>query len=98
MIDDIVVRVLGDCGPFSRIGKSIGYQVTIGQFSYLVDCGAPVFQQLGGHKLKEIKGLIVTHCHDDHKRIELVRFTDEGSNGKIVENERDRLVKKERYN
>ena len=68
MVDGIVVRVLGDSGPFSRIGKSIGYQVTIGQSSYLVDCGAPLFQQLGGHKLKAINGLIVTHCHDDHKR------------------------------
>ena len=68
MVDGIVVKVLGDYGPFSRIGKSIGYQVTIGQSSYLVDCGAPLFQQLGGHKLKAINGLIVTHCHDDHKR------------------------------
>jgi hypothetical protein len=64
----ITVKVLGDYGPFSRIGKSIGYQVTIGNSSYLVDCGSPVFQRIGGHGLKEIKGLIITHCHDDHKR------------------------------
>lgn len=64
----ISVKVLGDYGPFSRIGKSIGYQVTIGQSRYLVDCGSPVFQKFGGHGLKSIKGLIVTHCHDDHKR------------------------------
>jgi len=64
----ISVRVLGDYGPFSRIGKSIGYQVTIGQSCYLIDCGSPVFQKFGGHGLKAIKGLIVTHCHDDHKR------------------------------
>ena len=64
----ISVKVLGDYGPFSRIGKSIGYQVTIGESCYLVDCGSPVFQKFGGHGLKQIKGLIITHCHDDHKR------------------------------
>ncbi len=68
MSDGITVKVLGDFGPFSRMGKSIGYQVTVGQSSYLVDCGSPLFQQIGGHELKKIKGLIITHCHDDHKR------------------------------
>lgn len=64
----IRVRVLGDYGPFSSMGKSIGYQVSIGDSSFLVDCGSPLFQQIGGHGLKAIKGLIITHCHDDHKR------------------------------
>jgi ribonuclease BN (tRNA processing enzyme) len=64
----INVSILGDYGPFSRIGKSIGYQVTVGKSSFLVDCGSPVFQKIGGHGLKHIKGLIITHCHDDHKR------------------------------
>lgn len=50
------------------MGKSIGYQVSIGESSFLVDCGSPLFQQIGGHGLKTIKGLIITHCHDDHKR------------------------------
>lgn len=68
MIDGITVKVLGDYGPFSRFGKSIGYQVTIGNSSFLLDCGAPLFQQIGGHGLKSIQGLIITHCHDDHKR------------------------------
>ncbi len=68
MIDGITVRILGDYGPFSKMGKSIGYQVTIGSSSYLIDCGSPLFQQIGGHKVKDIKGLIITHCHDDHKR------------------------------
>lgn len=68
MIDGITVHILGDFGPFSRMGKSIGYQVEIGDFICLVDCGAPLFQQIGGHKLKNINGIIVTHCHDDHKR------------------------------
>ena len=68
MIDGITVRILGDFGPFSRMGKSIGYQLEIGESIYLLDCGAPLFQQIGGHGLKKIDGLIVTHCHDDHKR------------------------------
>jgi ribonuclease BN (tRNA processing enzyme) len=68
MNDGIIVRVLGDYGPFSRIGKSIGYQVTIGLSTFLVDCGSPLFQQIGGHGMKHIKGLLITHCHDDHKR------------------------------
>ena len=68
MADGITVRFLGDFGPFSRMGKSIGYQITVGNSRFLLDCGAPLFQQIGGHGLKEIKGLILTHCHDDHKR------------------------------
>lgn len=68
MTDGITIRILGDYGPFSKMGKSIGYQVTIGNSSYLVDCGSPLFQQIGGHRMKNMKGLIVTHCHDDHKR------------------------------
>jgi len=68
MTDGITVSILGDYGPFSRMGKSIGYLVSIGNSVYLVDCGSPLFQQMGGHKVKTIKGLIVTHCHDDHKR------------------------------
>jgi ribonuclease BN (tRNA processing enzyme) len=50
------------------MGKSIGYQVSIGDSSFLVDCGSPLFQQIGGDGLKAVKGLIITHCHDDHKR------------------------------
>ncbi|MCL5023129.1 MAG: hypothetical protein M1497_07160 [Nitrospirae bacterium] len=68
MKDGITIRILGDYGPFSRMGKSVGYQVTIGRSSFLLDCGSPLFQQIGGHGLKKIKGLIITHCHDDHKR------------------------------
>jgi ribonuclease BN (tRNA processing enzyme) len=68
MADGIVVEILGDQGPFSRIGKSIGYLVRIGRSNYLIDCGAPLFEHIGGHGLKNIDGLIITHCHDDHKR------------------------------
>ncbi len=68
MNDGISIRILGDFGPFSMMGKSIGYEVTVGDSIYLVDCGAPLFQQIGSPNLKNIKGIIVTHCHDDHKR------------------------------
>lgn len=68
MGDGITLKILGDFGPFSRIGKSIGYLVKAEQSNFLLDCGAPLFQQIGGHGLKEINGLIITHCHDDHQR------------------------------
>ncbi len=68
MGDGITLHILGDYGPFSRMGRSIGYQVAIGRSIFLVDCGSPLFQQIGGHGLRDIKGLIITHCHDDHKR------------------------------
>jgi len=67
-MDGITVQVLGDNGPFSRTGKSVGYRLRIGESVLLLDCGAPLFQQIGGHGLKEVEGLILTHCHDDHKR------------------------------
>jgi metal-dependent hydrolase (beta-lactamase superfamily II) len=68
MNDGITVRILGDSGPFSKLGKSIGYQITIGKTTYLFDCGATLFQQIGGQNLKNVKGVIISHCHDDHKR------------------------------
>ncbi len=68
MTDGITVRILGDFGPFSRMGKSIGYLLEMGDSRYLIDCGAPLFQQIGGHGLRNIDGLIITHCHEDHKR------------------------------
>lgn len=68
MNEGITVRILGDYGPFSSIGKSIGYQVIIGQSMFLLDCGSPLFQQIGGQGLQNTKGLMITHCHDDHKR------------------------------
>ena len=68
MIDGISIRILGDFGPFSKMGKSIGYEITIGDSVYLFDCGSPMFQQIGGSRLKDIKGIFITHCHDDHKR------------------------------
>ncbi len=67
-LDGIIVHILGDFGPFSRMGKSVGYKVQVGKSVFLIDCGAPLFQQIGGHGLKEVDALMVTHCHEDHKR------------------------------
>jgi hypothetical protein len=66
--DGIDIWILGDFGPFSRTGKSIGYQVSLGRASFLIDCGSPLFNIIGGHSLKAVDGLVITHCHDDHKR------------------------------
>jgi ribonuclease BN (tRNA processing enzyme) len=68
MSDGITIKILGDFGPFSRIGKSIGYQVLHRGRSYLIDCGSPLFHEISGHELKMVDGLFITHCHDDHKR------------------------------
>ena len=68
MADGIRVRILGDSGPFSRMGKSISYLLEVGASRLLIDCGAPMFQLIGGRALKTVRGLFVTHCHDDHKR------------------------------
>lgn len=68
MAKGITVKILGDQGPFSNIGQSIGYLVTIEGSSYLVDIGSPIFHQLTWDDLKNIKGVILTHCHDDHRR------------------------------
>lgn len=48
MGDGITLKILGDFGPFSRVGKSIGYLVKAEQSNFLLDCGAPLFQQIGG--------------------------------------------------
>lgn len=68
MNNGITVRILGDSAPFSKAGKSIGYLITIGRSNYIIDCGAQLFQLIGGVGLKTFKGMVITHCHDDHKR------------------------------
>jgi ribonuclease BN (tRNA processing enzyme) len=68
MPDDLRVRILGDFGPFSHQGKNIGYLLHLGASNFILDCGAPLFQQIGGHGLKEVEGVIITHAHEDHKR------------------------------
>ncbi len=66
--DDLLIDVIGDSGPFSRLGKSIGYRIKAGESEFLFDCGAPVFQLLGPEGLSKIEGIIITHSHEDHKR------------------------------
>lgn len=68
MADGIEIVVLGDYGPFSEQGKSIGYQLIVNGDSYFIDLGAPLFQQIGGAGIGQVNGVIITHCHDDHKR------------------------------
>lgn len=68
MNDGVTIKILGDFGPFSRIGKSIGYQLLCGGRSYLIDCGSPLFHEISGNELETVDGLFITHCHDDHKR------------------------------
>jgi len=68
MSGEILIDVVGDSGPFSRMGKSIGYRVVVGGRQYLIDCGAPVFQRIGDKGFGQVKGVFVTHAHDDHKR------------------------------
>ncbi|MBI5936709.1 MAG: hypothetical protein HY850_02560 [Betaproteobacteria bacterium] len=68
MAAGIEILVLGDYGPFAEAGKGIGYQLFVNGDNYLIDLGAPFFQQLGADGLGRIAGAIVTHCHDDHKR------------------------------
>ena len=68
MAGGIEILVLGDYGPFAEAGKGIGYQLFVNGDNYLIDLGAPFFQQIGAEGLGQISGVIVTHCHDDHKR------------------------------
>lgn len=66
--DGLRVDIIGDSGPFSRLGKSIGYRIRAGDSEFLFDCGAPIFKLLGPEGLAQIEGIIVSHSHEDHKR------------------------------
>lgn len=68
MSGGIEILVLGDYGPFAEAGKGIGYQLFVNGDNYLIDLGAPFFQQIGGDGIADISGVFITHCHDDHKR------------------------------
>ncbi|MBN2123628.1 MAG: hypothetical protein JW821_05015 [Deltaproteobacteria bacterium] len=74
---DIVFDVLGNTSPFSMMGESSGYMVTVNGTSYLLECGSPIFPILGYDGISKIKGIFVTHSHEDHKRwfTDLVLFT-----------------------
>lgn len=74
---DIIFDVIGNTNPFSMMGESSGYMVTVNDCSYLLDCGSPVFPSLGYQGIAEIKGIFATHSHEDHKRwfSDIVLFT-----------------------
>lgn len=77
MKDDIVIDVMGNTSPFSLMGESSGYLVTVNDHSYLLECGTPVFPPLGYSGIARIKGIFATHSHEDHKRwfTDIVLFT-----------------------
>lgn len=77
MKDDIVFDVMGNTSPFSMMGESSGYMVTVNGCSYLLECGSPVFPSLGYKGISQIRGIFGTHSHEDHKRwfTDIVLFT-----------------------
>ena len=77
MKHDIVFEVIGNTSPFSMMGESSCYMVTVNNRSYLLDCGSPIFPYLGYKGISDIKGIFATHSHEDHKRwfTDIVLFT-----------------------
>lgn len=77
MPDDIYFDVIGNTSPFSMMGESSGYMVTVNGCSYLLECGSPIFPTLGYQGISEIRGIFGTHSHEDHKRwfTDIVLFT-----------------------
>ena len=77
MKQDITFEVLGNTSPFSMMGESSGYMVTVNGCLYLLECGSPIFPTLGYQGIAKIKGIFATHSHEDHKRwfTDIVLFT-----------------------
>lgn len=77
MNDDIIFDVLGNTSPFSLMGESSGYMITVNGCVYLLECGTPVFPYLGYKGIAEVKGIFASHSHEDHKRwfTDIVLFT-----------------------
>jgi ribonuclease BN (tRNA processing enzyme) len=77
MKDDIIFDVMGNTSPFSMMGESSGYMVTVNDRAYLLECGSPVFPSLGYNGVAKVKGIFATHSHEDHKRwfTDIVLFT-----------------------
>jgi ribonuclease BN (tRNA processing enzyme) len=77
MNQDIIFDVIGNTSPFSLMGESSSYMLTVNNCSYLLDCGSPIFPSLGYRGIAEIKGIFATHSHEDHKRwfTDIVLFT-----------------------
>jgi len=68
MSSDIIFDVIGNTSPFSMMGESSGYMLTVNESSYLLEIGSPIFPSLGYKGIAEIKGVFATHSHEDHKR------------------------------
>jgi len=68
MSHDMEFEVIGNTSPFSLMGESSCYLITVNGRSYLLDCGTPIFPYLGYQGISEIKGIFATHSHEDHKR------------------------------
>ncbi|MCS6862839.1 MAG: hypothetical protein NZT92_21250 [Abditibacteriales bacterium] len=66
--EGIRVDFIGDSGPFSRTGKSIGYRITVRGAQYVLDMGGPLFSVLGGDGISTVRGFFATHSHEDHRR------------------------------
>ena len=77
MRQDIIFDVIGNMAPFSLMGESSAYMVTVNGCSYLLECGSPIFSNLGYEGIAKIKGIFATHSHEDHKRwfTDIVLFT-----------------------
>ncbi|HBN08227.1 MAG TPA: hypothetical protein DD435_06160 [Cyanobacteria bacterium UBA8530] len=62
------LRVLGAAGPFQTEAPSSSYLLTLNGDYYLIDC-APFTHRLLerlGISTEQIKGVVLTHVHDDH--------------------------------
>ncbi len=68
MSQGIELDIIGDSSYFTRLGKGVSYLVRANGSEYLVDCGATPFLALGHEGLKNLKGLVATHSHEDHRR------------------------------
>ena len=68
MAQDIILDVIGNTSPFSLMGESSGYMVTVNGCTYLLECGSPVFPVLGYNGIGAVRGIFASHSHEDHKR------------------------------
>jgi len=68
MNQDIIFDVIGNSSAFSMLGKSSGYMITVNGHTYLLECGSPIFPNLGYRGITNIKGIFASHSHEDHKR------------------------------
>lgn len=62
------VRILGAAGAFQHVAPSTSYLMTLSGEHYLIDCSPYVHRTLErfGVGLEQIRGLFISHIHDDH--------------------------------